>query len=70
MEAVQIYFKMFNQSIMLINFLAFLLLYFNFSLLDPDPGGKMKADPCGSGHSHAAHSDPRTALGSIWYLPY
>ena len=32
------------------NFCGFFCLFcLNFSLLDPDPGGKMDADPCGSG---------------------
>ena len=43
-------FKKLNKLADFINFLAFFLFLFeNFSLPDPVPGGKMNADPCGSG---------------------
>ena len=43
---MQIYFKNLNKLAVIANFLAFLLFLFdNFSLLDPDPGEKMNADP-------------------------
>ena len=48
MELVQIYFKKLNKLAMFSNFLAFFLFLFEkFYLLDPDPdpGGKMNADP-------------------------
>ena len=48
---VQIYFEKFNKLAVITNFLAFFqFLFENFSLLDPDPGGKRNADPdpCGS----------------------
>ena len=39
-----------NKIAIISNFLAFFLFLFEkFSLMDPDPGGKMNADPCGSG---------------------
>ena len=42
--------KKLNKIAVIRNFLAvFLFLFEKFSLLDPDPGGKMNADPCGSG---------------------
>ena len=65
MELVQIYFKKLNKVAVISNFLAFFSFYFlvdKFTLLDPDPhieGGKMNADPCGSGS---------TAL--IFLIPY
>ena len=50
MELVQIYFKTLDKVTVISNFLAFfLLLVDKFTLLDPDPGGKMNVDPCGSG---------------------
>ena len=36
-------------QLLLIFLVFFLLLFFNFSILDPDPGGKMKADACPMG---------------------
>ena len=46
MELVQIYLTILNKIIIISNFLVFfLLLLFSFSLLHPDPGGKMNADP-------------------------
>ena len=42
--------KNLNKLAVIINFLAFFLFLFEkFSLLDPDPGVKMNADPSGSG---------------------
>ena len=39
-----------NKIAVIANVLAFFLFLFRqFSLLDPDLGGKMNADPCGSG---------------------
>ena len=50
MELVQIYFKKFNKVEVISHFLAFVqFLVDNFTLLDPDPAGKMNAYPCGSG---------------------
>ena len=50
MELVQIYFKTLNKAAVISNFLAFFqFLVDKFILLDPDPGGKINADPCGSG---------------------
>ena len=58
MELVQIYLRNLNKLVIIINFLAFFLFLFeNFPSwiririlkADPDPGGKMNADPCGSG---------------------
>ena len=50
MKLVQIYFKKLNKVAVISNFLAFFqFLVDKFTLLDPDPGGKMNADPCGSG---------------------
>ena len=55
MELVQIYFKKLNKVAVISNFLAFFqFLVDKFTLLDPDLGGKMNADPCGSG-STALH---------------
>ena len=51
MELVQIYFIHLNKTAIITNFLAvFLFLFEKFSLVepDPDPGGKMNADPCRS----------------------
>ena len=45
MELVQIYLKHLNKHAIITNFLAFFqFLFESFSLLDPDPGGKMNAD--------------------------
>ena len=42
--------KTLNKVAVISNFLAFFqFLVDKFTLLDPDPGGKMNADPCGSG---------------------
>ena len=41
--------KIVKKITIIINFLAHFLLFFYFSLLDPDPVGKMNADLCGSG---------------------
>ena len=50
MELVQIYLTKFLKLAIVTTFLAFFLFLFeNFSLLDPDPGGKINADPSGSG---------------------
>ena len=55
MEFVQIYFKKPYKVAVISNFLAFVqFLVDKFTLLDPDPGGKMNADPCRSG-STALH---------------
>ena len=48
MELVQLYFKILNKLAVISNFLAlFLFLVDKFALLDldPDPGGKINADP-------------------------
>ena len=47
MELVQIYFLKKNNKVAVIsNFLAFFQFFVDkFPLLDPDPGGKMNADP-------------------------
>ena len=46
----KIYFEKLNKLAVINNFLAFICFYFKkFSLLAPDPGGKMNGDPCGSG---------------------
>ena len=43
-------FKTLNKVAVISNFLAFFqFLVDKFTLLDPDPGEKMNADPCGSG---------------------
>ena len=56
MKLVQIYFKRLNKLADFTNFLAFFLFLFEkFFLLDPDTGGKMNADPCGSGSIALAH---------------
>ena len=60
MKLVQIYFKKPNKVAVISNFLAFFqFLVDKFTLLDPDPdpGGKMNADPCGSGST--LHSPER-----------
>ena len=57
MELVQIYFKKLNKVAVISNFLAFFqFLVDKFTLLDPDPGGKMNADPCGSGSTALVES--------------
>ena len=51
MELVQIYLIHLNKTAIITNFLeVFLFLFEKLSLLepDPDPGGKMNADPCRS----------------------
>ena len=50
MELVQIYLFFFIKLQLLgtstcTNFLTFFIFFLNISLLDPDPGGKMNADP-------------------------
>ena len=66
MELVQIYFEKFNKLSIITNFLAFSFYYYlkNF-LLDPDPGEKMKADPCGSGSIALIHMSC-TVVGGSW----
>ena len=60
MKLVQIYFKKLNKVAVISNFLAFFqFLVDKFTLLDPDPGGKMNADPCGSG------STALTGIGTV-----
>ena len=52
--------KELNKVAVISNFLAFLqFLVDKFTLLDPDPdpGGKMNADPCGSGSTALTVSD-------------
>ena len=50
MELAQIYLLKLNKIAVISNFLAFFqLLVDKFNLLDPDPGEKMNAGPCGSG---------------------
>ena len=50
MELIQIYFNNFNKITIITNLFAFfVVVIFNFSLQDPDPGGKVNADPYGSG---------------------
>ena len=50
MELVQIYLKKLNKVAVISNFLAFFqFLVDKFTPLNPDPEGKMNADPCGSG---------------------
>ena len=58
-----------NKIAVISNFLAFffLFLFEKLSLLDPGPGGKMNADPCGSGYSPAGRDmwDPIRSRGRI-----
>ena len=50
MELVHIYFIFKNKSTIITNFLSFFQSFpSNFAPLYPDLGGKMNADPCGSG---------------------
>ena len=52
--------KKLNKIAVVSNFLAFFCFYLkNFPswMMDPDPGGKMNADPCGSGSTALVRSD-------------
>ena len=66
MELVHIYFKIINTMTIITNFLVFfLLLFFNFSLLDPDPGGKVN---CGSTRIRIRiHSPPGKLRQCSWF---
>ena len=72
MELVQIFFfkNLIKKVAVITNFLAFFqLLVDKFTLLDPDPGGTMNADPCGSGSGSTALVTPILILVMLCINP-
>ena len=75
MELVQIYFKNVNKLTIITStvgiyqfFSIFFVIILKFSLMDPDPGGKMNTDPCGSGSTVLLlRFSKRNLLPKIWY---